>query len=201
MNGVDVDDVCGRHGVLPHVVVHEAAHAVAAARHGIRFAEVRVRPPGGWVAHSGGHRAGGVVMGADDPLAWVRADPAAAFLFVMAGSAAEFVVLGHHMPRSWLGDLTLWCRGFGVPEPDVMADLQHLVHALLPEPFAAAMARTVAWVEAERAAIEAVVAGLTGTDLAGVAAGLDPATGDGWWLTEADVLALVDRAPAAEATA
>lgn len=190
----DVDEVCVEHGLLAHVFVHEAAHAVAAVRHGIRFTEVRVRPPGAWVAHSGGRRAGGVVMGPDDPLGWVRTDPAGAFVFVMAGSAAEFVVLGHYMPRSWLGDLTLWCRGGGVPEPSVMADFRGTVGAFLAEPVADAIARTVKWVEADRAAVDAVVTGLAGTDVRGLVGGAVPVATRDWSLSEEEVVRLVARA-------
>lgn len=190
----DVDEVCVEHGLLAHIFVHEAAHAVAAVRHGIRFAEVRVRPPGTWVPHSGGRRAGGVVMGGDDPLGWVRADPAGAFLFVMAGSAAEFVALGHYMPRSWLGDLTLWCRGGGAPEPLMLVDFHRTVSTFLGEPLSDAIARTVAWVEADRAAVDAVVAALAGTGVGGLVGGARPDTGRDWSLREDEVVRLVARA-------
>lgn len=192
----DLNEVCDEHGLLAHIFVHEAAHAVAAVRHGIRFTEVRVRQPDAWVAHSGGRRAGGVVMGTEDPLGWVRADPAGAFQFVMAGSTAEFVVLGHYMPRSWLGDLTLWCRGGGVPEPLVMADFQRTVGTFLAEPVADAIARTVEWVEAERAAIDAVVTGLAGTDVHGLVGGTAPVATRDWSLSEEEVVRLVARAAA-----
>lgn len=199
MSGLDtrlVDEVCPEHGFLAHVFVHEAAHAVAAVQLGIRFVEVRVLAPAAWVAYQGGRRAGGVVMTRNDPVEWVSIDLAGSFQFVMAGSVAEFVILGHYMPRSWLSDIELWCRGAGATEPLPKAGIDSTVSRLLGIPMSHAISNAVQWADENMPAIRSVAAALAGNSgpVGGLAHSEQPPD-DSWGLREGEVMDLVGARP------
>lgn len=104
---------CWEHGFLSHVIFHEAAHAVFAARFDIEFFEATVLPPAEWATHGTGLLAGGVRPVQNGTL-WVPEMPDLAMDFAMVGSVAEERVYGHHLDASYVGDVWFWAAGMGL---------------------------------------------------------------------------------------
>ena len=105
---------CNRHGDLPHTATHEAGHATAAVLLDIEFSHVMIAPSADTQAAIRMHgeaAAGGIVMLTDQPTEWVAPREVDALTFLMAGSVAETMLLGHHLAAGFRGDLWMFRVG------------------------------------------------------------------------------------------
>jgi hypothetical protein len=171
------DEHCPTHGRVLHALVHEAGHAVIGNLHNITYDTVSVpATPGPADPTFGASVGGGLNMGRM-PETWVPNDPVCALEMLMAGRAAEQVLLGHDLPESYRGDATVW--GWGMrAHPDVVdGGGQAAAVAALGEPLNAIVDRTAELVET---LIDKVVA---------VASALYDSSD--WTLTNAEVVALL----------
>jgi hypothetical protein len=112
---------CGRHGVLKHILVHEAGHAVAAARLNIEFLTVSVMPPRGRTEMGDGFLGGGLELTRfENGWAVDRIDDA--YEMCLMGVVAERKMLQHQLKDGFLQDLERFKRAGnyldGLPEAD-----------------------------------------------------------------------------------
>jgi len=154
------DYVCPTHGWVPHVFIHEAAHATAAIDHDIPFSDVTIYAPSQRTSrHDGATALGGVNVGLD-PMTWLHPDPVAALEFVMAGSAAEDIIFGDMVADGFRGDLEMWRKGMGETGELSPSRLDELAGGS----FAATGQRVRTWVTQNRGRIMAVAARLAGVE-------------------------------------
>ncbi|HST47093.1 hypothetical protein [Jatrophihabitans sp.] len=169
---------------MTHVFIHEAAHAVAALDRHIPFNGVFIQDLAGWVRwNATGLMLGGVQI-SSDPAIWLLPDPVAALEFVLAGSAAESVVLGHILEGSYVGDVEVWRRGMGETGRLSPSRLDELAGGS----FVKVGSRTKAWVEENRARIRAVATALGGGEQMGF--GIQAVGAGPWRLTSGQVAAV-----------
>jgi hypothetical protein len=110
------DPFCEQHGLIGHVAIHEAGHAVAAVEHGLAFDSVAIlQSEDLGTDHPDGLVAGGVTM-SSPPSEWVPGEPLLTFKYVLAGTMAERALLGHELPRGFAGDIRVWREGMGFLE-------------------------------------------------------------------------------------
>jgi hypothetical protein len=152
------DSLCPEHGGLSHLMLHEAAHAVAALDFGIPFMHVEVLSVQQWVATSRGIIGGGVWLVEQDPKVVVGLDPVAAMRFAMAGAVVEELALGHALEGSHEGDMRYWRAGAGLGEAQTVESLEHLLGAPLRD----VHRDTQQWVKQHYQAIKAVATTLAG---------------------------------------
>lgn len=112
---------CGQHGVLKHILVHEAGHAVAAARLNIEFLDVSVIPPGSRTDMDGGFLGGGLqLMRFENGWAVDRIDDA--YEMCLMGVVAERKILQHQLKEGFLQDIERFKSAGnyldGLPEAD-----------------------------------------------------------------------------------
>ncbi|THJ64580.1 hypothetical protein E8P82_14685 [Arthrobacter echini] len=112
---------CGHHGLLKHVLVHEAGHAVAAARLNIEFLDVSVLPPGRRTAMGDGFLGGGVQLTLfENGWAVDRIDDV--YEMCLMGVVAERKILQHQLKDGFLQDIERFKRAGnylnGLPEAD-----------------------------------------------------------------------------------
>jgi hypothetical protein len=87
-----------------------------AIHHGVDFVSIEVpRELRGEDPDFGEVVGGGLDMGRP-PRDWVPAEPARALEILAAGYLAEDTLLGHHLPGSFAGDLTVWRLGTGLTD-------------------------------------------------------------------------------------
>jgi hypothetical protein len=148
---------CSLHGERPHASVHEAGHAVAAIDRGIPILSLRVhRAPTTFEGARSGETASGAVRIDRDSLASLRASGTVRnrdlFTFVLAGEAAERVLLGHETPRGAAKDVRefwAWTKGRTFTSMDEYEEV-------LGEPFQVARQRVWDWAELRGRHIEAL---------------------------------------------
>lgn len=117
---------CINHGYLRHVATHEGGHAAAAVILGFEFVNVTIAPPAQTLRGMLGGKAveaGGVLMPTERPIEWVGPRPDDALAYVLAGSLSEELLLGHFLPKGFVGDLDIWRRGTrrfeGMPQEEM----------------------------------------------------------------------------------
>jgi hypothetical protein len=150
------DSLCPEHGGLSHLVLHEAAHAVAALEHGIRFTHVAVLSPEEWITTSRGIIGGGVWLVEQRPELVVGADPVAAMRFALAGALAEIGAFGHSLDGSHEGDIRYWRIGAGLLEAQTAESFDRV----LGKPFREVELDTQRWLSDNYKAIRAVTIAL-----------------------------------------
>lgn len=112
------DEHCLDHGRVLDALIHEAGHAVLGNLHGITYDTVSVPKELGAVDPKFGAPVGGGLNMGRIPETWVPGNPVRALEMLLAGRAAERVLLGHDLPQSYAGDATVW--GWGMrAHPDV----------------------------------------------------------------------------------
>lgn len=121
---------CHVHGVLKHLLVHEAGHTVVAARSGIEFVEVSISPHGKGPALAHGSIGGGLQL-KNLPETWVPQRITEAFDLYLMGMYAEEKFLGHHLEGGWAEDL----RQFRVASGFVEGVNPELANSMLKESF------------------------------------------------------------------
>ena len=100
---------CGDHGLLKHVLVHEAGHAVAAARLNIDFLDVSVLPPGSRTPMGDGFLGGGLQLTSfGNGWAVDRIDDA--YEMCLMGVVAERNILSHELKGGFLQDIDRFKR-------------------------------------------------------------------------------------------
>lgn len=112
---------CVRHGLLRHILVHEAGHAVAAARLNIDFVHVSVTPPEERTKVNDGFIGGGLQLTRfENGWAVDRIDDA--YEMCLMGVVAERNMLQHQLKEGFLQDLDRFKRAGnyldGLPEAD-----------------------------------------------------------------------------------
>lgn len=110
---------CGEHGFLKHVLVHEAGHAVAAARLDIDFVDVAVMPPGNRTKMGDGLLGGGLRLSRFEN-GWAADRIDEAFEMCLMGAVAEKKILQHELKGGFLQDVEQFKRAGnyldGVPQ-------------------------------------------------------------------------------------
>ena len=112
---------CVRHGLLRHIFVHEAGHAVAAARLNIEFVDVSVTPPEERTKVNDAFIGGGLQLTRfENGWAVDRIDDA--YEMCLMGVVAERKMLQHQLKEGFLQDLDRFKRAGnyldGLPEAD-----------------------------------------------------------------------------------
>lgn len=100
---------CGDHGLLKHVLVHEAGHAVAAARLNIEFLDVSVLPPGSRTAVGDGFLGGGLQLTRYDT-GWAVDRLDDAYEMCVMGVVAERNILQDQLKDGYLQDMDRFKR-------------------------------------------------------------------------------------------
>lgn len=114
---------CSVHGLDPHVLIHEAGHAVAAVTFGIPFKSVVVygeddeKALGGFMS-----AAAQIIMSSPDHSSWVKPDPVAALKFACAGLAAEFAAFDDSISGAGDSDMQAWRVGYSTSGEDLDMD-------------------------------------------------------------------------------
>lgn len=106
---------CPAHGVLKHLLAHEAGHAAFAAREGIGFIDVSINPPHLSPAFEDAFIGGGVLP-LEKHETWVPGRDDAFDFFVM-GRYAEIRFFGHNIQEGFVEDLNQFRRAMGWTEP------------------------------------------------------------------------------------
>lgn len=102
---------CPKHGWLSHAVIHEAGHAVAAARLGFEFIDVTIPPPAESMLAAGGHfEAAGVQMPSANAEDWAGDRYQEAAVFLLAGTCAEEAAFEHTLASSSNGDMNVFAN-------------------------------------------------------------------------------------------
>ena len=112
---------CGHHGLLKHILVHEAGHAVAAARLKIDFLDVSVVPPGKRTEMGDGFLGGSLQLARfENGWAVDRIDEA--YEMCVMGVVAERNILQHQLKAGFLQDIEQFKRAAnylnGLPPAD-----------------------------------------------------------------------------------
>ncbi|UKA56950.1 hypothetical protein [Arthrobacter sp. FW306-2-2C-D06B] len=112
---------CVRHGLLRHTLVHEAGHAVAAARLNIEFVDVFVLPPG-TKSEMGNGFLGGALQLVHFENGWAVDRIDDAYEMYLMGAMAERNILQHQLKDGFLQDLDRFKRAGnnlnGLPEAE-----------------------------------------------------------------------------------
>ncbi|ALV47219.1 hypothetical protein MB46_18685 [Arthrobacter alpinus] len=100
---------CGHHGLLKHLLVHEAGHAVAAARLNIEFLDVSIAPPGNRTEMGGGLLGGSLKLTRFEN-GWAVDCIDEAYEMFMMGVVAERKMLRHQLEDGYLQDVDRFLR-------------------------------------------------------------------------------------------
>jgi hypothetical protein len=115
---------CVRHGLLRHILVHEAGHAVAAARLNIEFVDVSVTPPEERTKVNDGFIGGGLQL-VHFEYGWAADRIDDAYEMLLMGVVAERRILQDALNGGYLQDVERFKVAAnyldGVPEADLKA--------------------------------------------------------------------------------
>lgn len=122
------DNLCETHDWLSHVVLHEAAHAIYAAKREIPFTTLTIFPAELWRIDAEGVHMGKVQL-ANDDMTWVQERPEEALDFFLVGAASENQFLKHNLEHVDRGDFLRWRQSMGLQD----ATHRELVRQMLRE--------------------------------------------------------------------